>query len=96
MTYVTSSVNIIFIPYVSENEITEVIQSLTNSSACHDSILASIAKPLIQYYVKTLTHLNNSSFENGLFPDEFKIAKVFPLFKTGDKKRQSTIGQSQF
>ena len=86
LTYVTSSVNSIFIPYVSENEITEVIQSLKNSSAGHDSILASIAKPLIQYYVKPLTHLINSSFENGLFPDELKIGKVIPIFKTGDKK----------
>ena len=33
LTYVTSSVNSIFIPYVSENQITEVIQSLKNSSA---------------------------------------------------------------
>ena len=74
------------IPYVSENEITKVNQSLKNSSACHDSILASIAKPLIQYYVKPLTHLINTSFENGLFLDELKIAKVIPIFRTGDKK----------
>ena len=86
LTYVTPSVNSIFIPYVSENEITEVILSLKNSSAGQDSILASIAKPLIQYYIKPLTCLINSSFENGLFPDELKIPKVIPIFKTGDKK----------
>ena len=91
LTYVTPSVNSIFIPYVSENEITEVILSLKNSSAGHDSILASIAKPLIQYYIKPLTCLINSSFENGLFPDELKIAKVIPTFKTGDKKRYSKL-----
>ena len=61
----------VFIPYVSENEITEVIQSLKNSSA--------------------LTHLINSSFENGLFPDELKIAKVIPIFKTGVKKRYNKL-----
>ena len=27
--------------------------------------------------------LINASFEQGLFPDEFKIAQVIPLFKTG-------------
>ena len=87
LTYVTSSVNSIFIPYVSEIEITEVIQSIKNCRAGHDSILASIDKPLIQYYVKPLlTHLINSSFENGLFPDELKIPKVIPILKTGDKK----------
>ena len=89
LTYVTSSVNSIFIPYVSENEITEVIQSLKNSSAGHDSILVSIAKPLIHYYIRPLTELINSLFENGLFPDELQIAKVIPIFKTGDKKIQS-------
>ena len=77
---------VILMPYVSENEITEVIQSLKYSSAGHDSILASIAKPLIQYDVEPLTHLINSSFENGFFPDELKIRKVIPIKKTGDKK----------
>ena len=68
------------------NEITEVIQSQKYSSAGHDLILASIAKPLILYYIKLHTRLMNSTFENGLFPDELKIAKVIPIFKTGDKK----------
>ena len=62
------------------------MQSLKNSSAGQDSILASIAKPLIQYYAKPISRLINSSFENGLFPDELKIAKVIPIFKNGDKK----------
>ena len=56
------------------------MQSLKNSSAGQDSILASIGKPLIQYYVKPLTRLINSTFENGLFPDELKIAKGIPIF----------------
>ena len=60
--------------------------SLKNSSAGHDSIMASIAKSLIQYYIKPLTRLINSSFENGFFPDELEITKVIPIFKTGVKK----------
>ena len=58
-------VNSILIAYVSENEITKVVQSLKNSSSGQDSILASIGKLLIQYYAKPLTRLINSSFENG-------------------------------
>ena len=46
---------------------------------------------LIQYYAKPLSRLINSSFENGLFPDELKIAKVIPIFKNGDKKRYSKL-----
>ena len=62
------------------------MHSLKNSSAGQDSILASIGKPLIQYYVKPLTRLINFSFGNGLFPDELKIAKVIPIFKIVTKK----------
>ena len=56
------------------------MQSLKNSSAGQDFFLANIAKPSIQYYAKPLTRLINSSFENGLFPDELKIAKVIQFF----------------
>ena len=62
------------------------MQSLKNSGAGQDSILASIGKPLIQYYVKPLTRLINFSFENGLFPEELRLAKVIPIFLNGDKK----------
>ena len=32
-----------------------------------------------------MTRLVNSSFQNGIFPDELKIAKVIPIFKSEDK-----------
>ena len=57
------------------------MQSPKNCSVGQDSILDSISKPLI---AKPLTRLINSSFENGLFPDELKI--VIPIFKNCDKK----------
>ena len=77
-----------FIPYITENEIIEVAKSLKNSSPGWDSIPANIAKPSIEYYIKPLTRLVNSSFQNGIFADELKIAKVIPIFnKSGDKSR---------
>ena len=72
-----------FIPYISEYEITETVKSLKNSSAGWDFIPASIAK---QCYIKPLTYLINSSFESGTFPEELKLAKVIPIFKSGDKQ----------
>ena len=40
--------------------------------------------------IKThLFHVFNSSFKDGIFPDELKIAKVSPVFKAGDS---STLG----
>ena len=32
-----------------------------------------------------MTHLVNLSFEKETFPDVFKLAKISPLFKKGDK-----------
>ena len=45
----------IFIPYISQYEITEIIKSLKNNSAGCDYIPASIAKQCIQNYIKPLT-----------------------------------------
>ena len=47
---------------------------------------ASIAKQCLKHYIKPLTYLINSSFESGTFPDELKLAKVIPIFKSGDKQ----------
>ena len=77
--------NSIFIPYINEKDITQVVNSLKNSSAGWDFIPASIAKQSIQSYIKPLTGLINSSFQNVIFPDELKTAKVIPIFKHGDK-----------
>ena len=85
LTYINSTMNSIFIPYINEKDITQVVNSLKNSSAGWDIIPASIAKQSIQSYIKPLTGLINSSFQNGIFPDEPKTAKVIPIFKHGDK-----------
>ena len=77
--------NSIFIPYINEEDITEAVNSLKNSSAGWDFIPPSIAKQSIQSYIKPFTGLINSSFQNGIFPDELKMAKVIPIFKHGDK-----------
>ena len=68
--------NSIVIPYINEKDITQVVNSLKNSGAGWDFIPASIAKQSIQFYIKPLTCLINSSFQNGIFPDELKNAKT--------------------
>ena len=77
--------NCIVTPYINEKDITQVVNSLRNSSAGWDFIPASIAKQSIQSYIQPLTGLINSSFQNGIFLEELKIAKVIPIFKHGDK-----------
>ena len=39
-------------------------------------------------HVKPLCHV-------GVFPNELKLAKVLPIYKSDDKRQLTTIGQSQ-
>ena len=47
---------------------------------------ASVMKKCVHDYITPLTYLVNSSIEQGIFPSELKIAKVFPIFKAGDEQ----------
>ena len=86
LNYVNDTMKSMFIPYISEYEITETVKSLKNSSAGWDCIPASIAEQCLKHYIKPLTYLINSSFESGTFPEELKLAKVIPIYKSGDKQ----------
>ena len=91
MTYVTADVpNTIFIPHNTEHGITAVISSMKHSSPGWDSLPTHILKPYLADYIKPLTYLINKSFETGIFPDELKIAKIVPIFESGDKTLVST------
>ena len=50
----------------------------------YDSIDMSLVKLVIPYTVKPLKHIFNISLQKGVFPDRMKIARVIPIFKTGD------------
>ena len=71
------------IPYITEAEVISFIKSLKNSSTGYDDVPASIAKQLINSYIKSLTDLINKSIVKGIFPSELKVAKVIPIFKSG-------------
>ena len=83
--YVKSSSNSMFMPYVEEHEMIEIVYQHKESSTCWDLIPASVAKATIQSYIKPLTSLINSSFKNDLFPYELKLTKVIPIFTNSDK-----------
>lgn len=70
---------------VTEMEVFSVIKSLKNSfSSGADGIPASIIKSCFHCFIGPLTHIINLSFKSGIFPDNFKIAKVLPIHKGGD------------
>jgi len=66
-------------------EISYIIKSLNDSAPGADDISSEIVKQSLQYIARPLTHIVNLSLEQGVFPDEMKVAKVIPLFKAGDK-----------
>ena len=69
----------------SEREVSDIIKSLSNSSAGWDEFPISIAKQCSKNFVKPLAALINSSIGEGVFPHELKKARVVPIFKTGHK-----------
>ena len=57
MTYITHTQSSIFIPYISENEIKNIIHSLKSSSPGWDGISVSIIKPCMNLYIKPLNYI---------------------------------------
>ena len=69
-------------------EASSVLKSLTrvkiNKAAGIDKISNKILKIAAPVIYKNLTDLFNLSITSGVFPSDWKIAKVSPLFKSGD------------
>ena len=84
--YIQSNSKSIVIPDITVGDIINVISSLNNSSAGYDDMPASIMKKCIDEYITLPTYLINYSIRQGVFPDELKIAKIIPIFKSGNEQ----------
>jgi hypothetical protein len=84
----TRNMNSMFLSAVVEQEIVNIVKNNKNKTSkdCHD-INMCLVKKLILQIVQPLTYICNRSFQDGLFPEKMKIAKVLPLFKSGDKDK---------
>ena len=51
-----------------------------------DTIPTPVVKDVGDILAKTLAMIFNSSLENGIFPDIWKLARVTPIFKSGVKR----------
>ena len=69
---------------VVEEEVQAIIKSLKDSSAGWDAISARVVKTTYSSFITPLTHIMNISLLNGVFPSELKMARVIPLFKSGE------------
>jgi hypothetical protein len=73
-----------FIPSTAE-EISDIISNLKNStSSGYDNIPIKIIKECKLELSPILSHINNYSMLEGIFPDSLKIAKVVPIYKNGN------------
>ena len=68
------------------HEVRNIISQLQDSSPGWDDISAQILKKSNGLSLEQLVYLINMSLQQGVFPDDLKIAKVIPIFKSGDVK----------
>jgi hypothetical protein len=74
-----------FVTPTDKNEIIKLISSLKNSkSSGHDNISSVMFKKIKDSIALPLSNLINMSISSGTLPNALKIAKVVPIFKSGD------------
>ena len=67
---------------VSVGEVREDLLNLSSTKASkNDDIPAKILKKSVDIYIKEITFIINDCIENGIFPDNLKLANVSPIFK---------------
>ena len=71
------------ITHISNEEVLEIINSLTNKATGPSSIPLNLLKSVDDLIVFPLCYIINTSLLNGIFPDKLKIVKVVPLHKGG-------------
>ena len=70
---------------LSMNELKDAFFSLKiNKSPGYDDISFNVLKKCFSSLCEPLKYLFNLSIEKGIFPDDLKIAKVTPIYKTDD------------
>ena len=70
-----------------EFEVENIVKSCKKKeSKDYHGISMTTLQKIFTTIKKPITHICNLSLTSGVFPDQMKIAKVIPLFKSGDKK----------
>ena len=84
--YISNSIErFIDLPETTCSEIRRLILDLDIKKSCFDQISNKVIKATSNVIIPFLEILFNKSLETGVFPSIFKIAKVTPLHKGGDK-----------
>jgi hypothetical protein len=82
----TSLKNNLFLKPATSEEVRKLLCELNPNKSCGDD---SVSPKLLKYNADILTsiftHIINTSFANGKFPEQLKLAKVIPIFKKNEK-----------
>ena len=79
--------NSMFLEPTTDEEICDIISNLKKSNSTgHDNIPITLIKSCKLELSSILSHVNNQSLSEGIFPDPLKIAKVVPIYKNGNIK----------
>ena len=80
-------VNSLFLELATEQEVLEIVKCFKNGVARgYDNLPVFAIKESIDLIVNILTHLVNLAMSSGIFPDPLKLARVVPIFKSGDAR----------
>ena len=74
----------LYLPNTSDSEIENIVKMMKNPASGYDEIPVKVLKHVITIISPVLSFIINLSFRTGIFPDKLKIARVTPIFKTGD------------
>jgi hypothetical protein len=74
----------IFLEPVIKEEVHKIVHNMKQCSPGYDGVSPTVVKSSLPQFVIPLTHVINLSLAQGIFPSELKLAKVIPVFKSGD------------
>lgn len=89
LTYSTES---IFLSPVTPSEVLLRINQLNVKKAAGlDSITAKVIKSCGETIAPVIATIINNCFQEGIYPGGLKVARVIPIYKSGNKQHVATI-----
>ena len=71
---------------LTDDEIKEALRSLKpNKSPGYDNVSSSVVNETSHIFFTSLKYIFNLSLQQGIFPENLKIAKVSPIYKKDEK-----------
>ena len=86
------AIHSLYLEPVNENEIKKVTSSLKSNTHGYDMIGSAVLKWCVDCISELLSCVCNMSLQEGIFPDELKIANVIPLYNCDDPKLFNNYG----